>query len=119
LSERGHRHPGLLCCRCTGKGAEGVEGEHGIGDPEALEILVPGGLDGLVHPREEVQVVWVEEVYHILAAADLLELDAQALVGPVQEAGGNPELRELAVEQHDPLGEAEVGPCVQGVVIAE
>jgi hypothetical protein len=37
----------------------------------------------------------------------------------VQEAGGNPELRELAVEQHDPLGEAEVGPCVQGVVIAE
>jgi len=63
--------------------------------------------------------VWVEEVNHFLAAADLLELYAQALVDPLQEAGGDPELRELAVEQHGPLGEAEVGPGVQGVVIAE
>ena len=99
--------------------ADGVESEHGLVHPEELDVAVAGGPDGPEHVREEVQVVGVEEVNHLLAAADLLELDAQALVGPVQEAGGDPELRELAVEQHGPLGEAEVGPGVQGVVIAE
>ena len=61
----------------------------------------------------------VREVDDLLAAADKFERDPVPLVGRVQEVGRDPELRELAVEHHDPLLEGEVGPGREGLLAAE
>ena len=99
--------------------AEGVEREHGLINPHQLHVPEPGDLDGVVHLAEEVVVVRVGVVDHLLAAVDELELDAALLVGPLKKRCRDLELREGAVEHDGPLDQGEVRPLSERPLVAE
>jgi len=99
--------------------SESVESEHGLVDPEELNVLIPGGFNSMIHLCEKVHVMRVLEINHYLAASDEFESYSVSLVSLVQEIGGYPDFWKLSVKHYHSLLKRQVSPGIQSLLAAE